>query len=91
MKFFKEAEIELKQFDNFERPEFFQQTKDSNQLVSLVPFGLRVLSAELSHYMGNSNESLSNLYMILSIVKKILLEMTEEEGKNLLIKSSDIY
>ncbi|RNA21317.1 trafficking particle complex subunit 12-like [Brachionus plicatilis] len=77
-KFFKEAEMELKQFDNFEKAEFFYQTKQPGQIGTFVPFGLRILNAELAHYMGNSNESVSNLYKILSIVKKILLDLPQD-------------
>lgn len=80
MKFFKEAEIEMAQFDNFERPEFFKQKEESSQLLTIVPFGLRILGAELAHYMGNSNDSLSNLYKILSIVNKILLQVSNDES-----------
>lgn len=81
MKFFKEAEMELKQFDNFDKAEFFYQTKQPGQIGTFVPFGLRILNAELAHYMGNSNESVSNLYKILSIVKKILLDLPQDSGK----------
>ncbi|CAF0826992.1 unnamed protein product [Brachionus calyciflorus] len=78
MKLFKEAEKELKQFDNFERPEFFYDNQIRRG--TFIPFGLRCLNAELAHYLANSNESLCNLYKILSCIKNILIELPDDEN-----------
>jgi hypothetical protein len=83
LKLFKEAETELKQFENFEKQELFYETnpKDySNRKGTMVAFGFRMLNAELPYYMGRADESINNLLAILKIVKGIIenLEMNSD-------------
>ena len=42
---------------------------------STVPFGMRVLHAELPHYMGRSQEALDRLYYVLAVVQKVFISM----------------
>lgn len=42
-----------------------------NVLGSMVPFGMRVLHAELPHYLGRSQEALDRLYYVLAIIQKV--------------------
>ena len=82
LKLYKEAELELKQFENFEKREFFyeyQQNSYPNRKGSNVPFGLRVLNAELPLFLGRSDESVSNLYKLLHTVNKIIEQLTKNE------------
>ena len=75
LKFFREAELELKQFENFERSYFFYDYHEKefpNRTGSMVPFGMRVLNAELPLFLGRSEESLANLYKLLSIVNETI-------------------
>ena len=47
----------------------------------MVPFGLRVLNAELPHFLGRSDESISNLYKLLQTVDKIIQDLPHEQSK----------
>lgn len=37
----------------------------------MVPFGMRILHAELPHYLGRSHEALDRLYYILAVAQKV--------------------
>ncbi|CAM6031610.1 unnamed protein product [Sphagnum compactum] len=106
LKFFREAEIELKQFENFEKPCFFYETYpnenpdrkgefaanielsqsaswfDESRLDplsgSMVPFGLRMLNAELPLYLARSEESISNLYRLLQTTDLVIRELPRD-------------
>lgn len=81
LKLFKEAEQELKQFENFEKSEFFYEYYPDyypNRKGSMVAFGFRMLNAETAHYLGRPDESLSNLHKILRIVENILKTLSDE-------------
>ena len=38
---------------------------------SMVPFGMRLLHAEIPHYMGRTQEALDRLYYILAVTQKV--------------------
>lgn len=53
----------------------------------MVPFGFRILKAELGVYIKKSDESLSNLNNLLIQINKVLKEMQESnESEYLCIK-----
>ncbi len=75
LKMFKEAELELKQFDDFNRAEFFYQSQPglySNRKGSMVPFGLRLLNVEIAQYLGRPDVTLNSLYAFLNRVDEIV-------------------
>ena len=47
---------------------------------SMVPFGLRMLNAELPLYLARSEESISNLYKLLQTTDKIIKELAQDES-----------
>jgi hypothetical protein len=72
---FKEAELELKQFNDFNRVEFFFQSQPSlyaNRKGSMVPFGLRMLNVEIAQYLSRPDVTLNSLYVILDRVNEII-------------------
>lgn len=110
LKLFKEAEVEIKQFENFEKPQFFYEFQSQtypdrkgmllgslNYLLfqfyirvlckgSMVPFGLRMLNAELSQYLGKPDESLASLCKLLVLVENVVKDLgNSNEGKLSLI------
>jgi len=82
---FKEAELELKQFDDFNRAEFFYQSQPSlyaNRKGSMVPFGLRMLNVEIAQYLGRLDATLNSLYALLNKVDEILAHLLpNKEGE----------
>ena len=56
----------------------------------MIPFGLRILNAELPHYLGRSDDSIQNLYKILSIVQNVLKNL-EHDNDGLLLFFMAIY
>lgn len=87
LKLFKEAEMELRQFENFEKSQFFYEFQSSSypdRKGCMIPFGFRMLSAELPQYVNRSDESVSNLYKLLKIVNDTIndLVLNNSEGMN---------
>jgi hypothetical protein len=76
LKLFKEAELELKQFDSFDRPEFYYENHSkfypNRKNGSMISFGLRMLNAELPYYLGRSDESIVYLQKMLKIIDQTL-------------------
>lgn len=88
LKMFKEAELELKQFDDFNRAEFFYQSQPSlyaNRKGSMVPFGLRMLNVEAAQYLGRPDVTLNSLYALLNRVNEIAEHsVPNKEGKQII-------
>lgn len=83
LKLFKEAETELKQFENFDKPQFFYEFHNEaypNRKGSMIPFGFRVLNAELAQHLNKSEESIGNLYRLLSNIQDIVDSYKEDES-----------
>ncbi len=75
LKYFREADVELRQFENFEKFYLFYETYPNdypNREGSMVPFGLRMLNAELPLYLGKSEESIAQLYKLLETVDRVM-------------------
>ncbi|CAD5116977.1 DgyrCDS5813 [Dimorphilus gyrociliatus] len=84
------AETECHQFAFFEKPdlcyEFYCNDPDTNGRGSMVPFSMRILSAQLPQYLGKVDEGLERLSSILKVVRKIssnLLNGLAEDGSGL--------
>ena len=89
LKLFKEVEIELSQFDSFCKPQYFyefQESKYPDRKGCMVPFGLRMLNAELPHFLGRSEESISNLYMVLASVDSVLDSYINDQCNSLHVR-----
>jgi tetratricopeptide (TPR) repeat protein len=85
LKFFKEAEIEMKQFQNFELHKFFYECQveklPKKRRSSMVPFGFRMLNAELAQYLGRSEESISSLCGLLKSVNLALNQLVDQSNE----------
>jgi hypothetical protein len=84
LKLFKEAELELAQFGSrLNKPQCFYQFHGNaypDRKGSIIPFGLRMLAAELPQHLGRPEDSIANLYHLLSVVQKVLDEHKGNEG-----------
>ncbi|CAH1773378.1 unnamed protein product [Owenia fusiformis] len=80
------AESECAAFGNLDQPDMYYEfytEQYPGRKGSLVPFGMRLLHAELPHYLGKSQEALDRLFYIMAIVTKILTNLgsgLSEEG-----------
>lgn len=85
LKLFKEAEYELVQFQEFNKKQYFYEFHSEQypcRKGSMIPFGLRMLNAELPHYLGRSDDSIQNLYKILSIVQNVLKNLEHDNDES---------
>ena len=92
LKLFKEADCEMKQFEDFNKAEFFYECQaDSypNRRGCMIPFGFRMLNAELPQYLGRSEESISHLYKLLHVVQGIIDSLGQNESELKLIQLDD--
>lgn len=86
LKLFKEAELELDQFGDFIKPQYFYEFHGyeyPGRKGSMIPFGLRMLNAELPQYLGRVDDAIANLYHLRSVVQDILDEFKDTEDDNL--------
>ena len=84
LKLFREAESELKQFDNFDRPEFFYDNHAkyyANRRGSMIAFGFRMLNAEMPYYLGRSDESIVNLIRLQKVATNIIGKLKNDSSK----------
>jgi trafficking protein particle complex subunit 12 len=84
LKLYKEADLELKQFENFEKSELFYEYQTRfypDRKGSMVPFGLRMLNAELPQYINKPDESISKLYELLNVVQEIINDLVLNQSK----------
>ncbi|XP_062620669.1 trafficking protein particle complex subunit 12-like [Saccostrea cucullata] len=74
------AESEMQAFQNLDTPdlyfEFYPHIYPGRK-GSMVPFGMRILHAEIPHYMGRSQETIDRLYYILAVTQKIIKNLQE--------------
>ncbi|KAL3869484.1 hypothetical protein ACJMK2_042161 [Sinanodonta woodiana] len=74
------VESELQGFNNLDTPdlyyEFYPQMYPGCH-GSMVPFGMRMLNAELPHHLGRSQEALDRLYYMLAITQKIISHLDD--------------
>jgi len=73
-----QAEAEMEAFSNFDTPDlYFEYHQDIFPLRrgSMVPFGMRLLHAELPQLCGHAQESLDRLYYIQTVISKMLTNL----------------
>ena len=77
MKQFSTVEVEAEAFGDLDRPdlyyEYYPEQYGARQ-GSMVPFGFRVLLAELPLHVGKPLDAMDRLYNLLALVEKILLK-----------------
>lgn len=69
------AHSELQSFKNLDTPDVYYEYYPNiypGRKGSMVPFGLRLLDAQLPYYLGHNKDALDKLYYILSVVRQIL-------------------
>ena len=92
LKQFSTVEVEAEAFGDLDRVdlyyEYYSRMETNNQesstskYGSIVPFGLRLLLAELPQYLGKHNEAIDRLHHILAIIDKILLNLNHKKLEN---------
>ncbi len=71
---FSVAEVEAEAFGDLDRPDLyfqFYQEMYPKRTGSMVPFGFRLLLAELPQYLGKQHETLDRLYSLLGKVRQV--------------------
>ena len=102
MKQFSTVEVEAEAFGDLDRPdlyyEYYSRVEPNNQdsailkKGSMVPFGLRLLLAELPQYLGKHHEAIDRLHMLLGIIDKILKNLYNKKLENGQVpNSSELY
>ncbi|OWF45748.1 trafficking protein particle complex subunit 12-like [Mizuhopecten yessoensis] len=80
LKLYNIVESELQGFQNLDTPdlyyEFYPQIYPGRK-GTIVSFGMRLLHAELPHYLGRSQEALDRLHYILAVTQKIIKNLDE--------------
>ncbi|KAK3601536.1 hypothetical protein CHS0354_027678 [Potamilus streckersoni] len=74
------AESELQGFSNMDTPDLYYEFYPHMYPGchgSMVPFGMRILHAELPHHLGRSQEALDRLYYMLAITQKIISHLDD--------------
>lgn len=74
------AETEMQAFQTLDTPDLYFEFSPHiypGRKGSMVPFGMRLLHAEIPHYMGRSQEALDRLYYILAVTQKILRNLQD--------------
>lgn len=69
------AHSELQGFKNLDTPDVYYEYHPNlypGRKGSMVPFGLRLLDAQLPYYLGHNKDALDKLYYILSVVQQII-------------------
>ncbi|XP_041358877.1 trafficking protein particle complex subunit 12-like [Gigantopelta aegis] len=72
------ADSEMQAFHALDSPDLYFEFYPSvfpGRRGSMVPFGLRLLHAELPSLLGRSHESLDRLYYVLAVTSKIVLNL----------------
>ncbi|WAR23655.1 TPC12-like protein [Mya arenaria] len=86
-------ESEFVAFKNLDTPDMYYEYYPHlfpGKRGSMVPFGMRLLHAELPHHLGRSAETLDRFYYLLAITKRILKNLAEglsEDGSALTISN----
>ena len=100
MKQFSTVEVEAEVFGDLDRPDLYYeyysrietqnpQNLDINKVGSMVPFGFRLLLAELPQYLGKHHEAIDRLHHLLATVDKILKNLKNDRFENAQIPRSN--
>ncbi|XP_063410110.1 trafficking protein particle complex subunit 12-like isoform X2 [Mytilus trossulus] len=93
LRYYSIAESEFQAFQNLDTPDLYYEYYPRmypGRKGSMVPFGMRILHAELPHYLGRSHEALDRLYYVLAVAQKILINLEDglaEDGSAVEITS----
>ncbi|XP_055956191.1 trafficking protein particle complex subunit 12 [Patella vulgata] len=92
LRLYEPLDSEMRAFNSMDSPdlyfEFYPQVYPGRR-GSMVSFGLRILHAELPHFMGRHQESLDKLYYILAVTSKIVKNLEaglSEDGAGIELK-----
>ncbi|GAB1603607.1 trafficking protein particle complex subunit 12-like [Argonauta hians] len=72
------AHSELQNFRNLDTPDLYYQFYPElypGRKGSMVPFGLRLLDAQLPYYLGHNKDAVDKLYHILSVVQQVITNL----------------
>ena len=99
LKQFSTVEVEADAFGDLDKPdlyyEYYSRMEPNNQDASMtrhgsmVPFGLRLLLAELPQYLGKHHEAIDRLHKLLSIIDKMLKNLNYKKLENGQIPNSN--
>ena len=100
LKQFSTVEVEAEVFGDLDRPDLYyeyyskiephnSQNLDINKVGSMVPFGFRLLLAELPQYLGKHHEAIDRLHHLLATVDKILKNLKNNRFENAQIPRSN--
>ena len=92
LKQFSTVEVEAEAFGDLDRPdlyyEYYSRIEPNSQdcstpkYGSMVPFGFRLLLAELPQYLGKHHEAIDRLHQLLAIIEKILKNLNNKKLEN---------
>ena len=93
LKQFSTVEVEAEVFGDLDKPDLYYeyytriephnlQDNDANKIGSMVPFGFRLLLAELPQYLGKHHEAIDRLHHLLATVEKILKNLANNRLEN---------
>lgn len=92
LKQFSTVEVEAEAFGDLDRPdlyyEYYSRMEPNNhdsatpKYGSMVPFGLRLLIAELPQYLGKHHEAIDRLHQLLAIIDKIMKNLNNKKLEN---------
>jgi hypothetical protein len=93
LKQFSTVEVEAEVFGDLDKPDLYyeyysriephnSQDLDVNKVGSMVPFGFRLLLAELPQYLGKHHEAIDRLHQLLATVDKILKNLKNNRLEN---------
>ena len=85
LKLFKEADQELKQFDNFEKSEFFYEFQARfypERKGCMIPFGFRMLHAEISQFLSRPDETTASLYKLLNVINETINDLLPKKNES---------
>ncbi|VUZ52201.1 unnamed protein product [Hymenolepis diminuta] len=74
-------ENELSTFDRLDNPDVYFEYDPiayKGRKGSMIPFSLRLLHAELPHYLKRSSEALDRLYFLSAVVSRMITNLTSE-------------
>lgn len=80
LRYYSLAESELQAFHNLDTPDLYYEYYPGvypGKKGCMVPFGMRILHAELPHFLGRSHETLDRLYYILAVIQRILRNLED--------------
>ncbi|KAH3775656.1 trafficking protein particle complex subunit 12-like [Dreissena polymorpha] len=86
-------ESEFAAFKTLDTPDIYYEFYPTNypgKRGSMVPFGMRLLHAELPYHLGRPSETLDRFYYLLSVIQKILKNLGEghsEDGSAITIST----